>query len=83
MYSFKETIDPNEDIFLNFNYTTTLESLYEAQNVTHIHGCRNNCDELIIGHNNDSEYKEEAYHQDILEKNSKRIAERCRILPIK
>lgn len=65
VHSFKNIIDPDEDIFLTFNYTTTLESLYEAQNVTHIHGCQNEDEELIVGHNIDLPYEEEAYQQDI------------------
>ena len=37
------------DIFLNFNYTTTLEDLYECKTVTHIHG-KAGKDRLVIGH---------------------------------
>lgn len=63
--SFQNIINPEEDIFLNFNYTTTLEYLYQVQNITHIHGCRDKNEELIIGHNNTTEYEEEPYQQDI------------------
>ena len=48
------------DAFLSFNYTHTLEKLYHAHNVLHIHG-ENTLDsedcELVIGHGNDSEIK--------------------------
>lgn len=45
------------DNFISFNYTHTLEKVYEIEDVFHIHGeCRNdNEDELIIGHGNDKE----------------------------
>lgn len=46
-----------DDTFISFNYTHTLEKVYEIDDVFHIHGeCRNdNADELIIGHGNDKE----------------------------
>lgn len=51
------------DAFLSFNYTHTLEKLYHAHNVLHIHG-ENTLDsedcELVIGHGNDSEIKKNA-----------------------
>lgn len=43
------------DIFLTFNYTTTLEDIYEINNVTHIHGLinteRKDKRKLSFGHN--------------------------------
>lgn len=36
--AFKELINPDNDIFLTFNYTKVLEDVYSAQNVYHIHG---------------------------------------------
>lgn len=36
--SFQKLINPNEDYFLTFNYTRTLEEIYNAKNVFHIHG---------------------------------------------
>lgn len=46
-----------DDYFISFNYTHTLEKLYEKEEVFHIHGecCNDNKDELIIGHGNDKE----------------------------
>ena len=46
-----------EDIFVSFNYTHTLEKVYKIEDVFHIHGecCKDNEDELIIGHGNDKE----------------------------
>ncbi len=45
---FEELINPSCDLVLNFNYTTTLEDLYSAKNVCHIHGTLSN--ELYFGH---------------------------------
>ncbi|WP_086445289.1 bacteriophage abortive infection AbiH family protein [Candidatus Enterococcus lemimoniae] len=60
-YSFSELIDKENDTFLTFNYTETLENLYEAENVIHIHG-----DQVspVVGHNNDFQMDEQIYHQD-------------------
>jgi len=44
---------PNEDsIFLTFNYTKTLEDIYEidAKRVYHIHGIIGNKDSMVVGH---------------------------------
>lgn len=51
-----------DDVFLTFNYTETLEELYEVNNITHIHGNR---DSPIVGHNNASQAEEKVYSQDI------------------
>lgn len=51
---FKKLIDNNNDLFLTFNYTRTLEELYNAKNVFHIHGQQG--DELIFGHGNSEDY---------------------------
>lgn len=37
-HSFQKLIDPEGDYFLTFNYTRTLEDIYHAKNVFHIHG---------------------------------------------
>ncbi|MBC3803347.1 hypothetical protein GH808_02690 [Acetobacterium fimetarium] len=50
-------IDKNNDVFLTFNYTNTLELVYEAKNVYHIHGEQNG--EIIFGHGNNLDYIEE------------------------
>lgn len=39
-----------ELVFLNFNYTSTLEVVYNIPNVKHIHGSIDAYDELIVGH---------------------------------
>lgn len=49
------------DIFFTFNYTDTLETLYEMPNVLHIHGDKTN---PIVGHCKDSHMEERAYFQD-------------------
>lgn len=43
----------NEALYLNFNYTDTLETVYNIMpsNILHIHGSRLNKDEYIVGHN--------------------------------
>lgn len=56
-------IDFEEDsIFLNFNYTLTLEEVYKIPNkkIFHIHGdVKNNPGSLIFGHNQELEEKQE------------------------
>lgn len=56
--NFKDLIDPNVDIFLTFNYTKTLEVLYNAKDILHIHGTQNINDDLIFGHGNDDDIGE-------------------------
>ena len=57
---FKNYFD-NNDYFLSFNYTSTLEKLYNINNVCHIHGSINQYNKLIVGHGF-SEYTN--YHYD-------------------
>lgn len=44
----------NQDIFINFNYTTTLENVYNIPrpNVLHIHGVVDSDVDLVLGHSN-------------------------------
>jgi hypothetical protein len=51
---FKKLIDNNNDLFLTFNYTMTLEKLYNVKNVFHIHGQQGG--KLIFGHGNPDDY---------------------------
>lgn len=51
--SFQDLISLEDDLFLSFNYTQTLEKLYNAQNVCHIHGTQD--DEISFGHGNDDD----------------------------
>lgn len=46
-------LEKDNSIFLNFNYTRTLEMLYEIpkKRILHIHGCAQNSEGLIFGHN--------------------------------
>lgn len=53
---FSALIDPEKDLFLTFNYTSTLETVYGAQYVCHIHGEQGT--ELVFGHGNDEDYTE-------------------------
>ncbi len=50
---FYDLISPEKDLFLNFNYTKTLEKLYNAQNVCHIHGTQD--EDIFFGHGNDED----------------------------
>jgi len=47
---FRSLIDPHTDVFFTFNYTSTLENLYEAKYVCHIHG--ETAGNIIFGHGN-------------------------------
>ncbi|MGG7175300.1 AbiH family protein [Clostridium neonatale] len=58
--SMKEVINPIkfncDDYFLNFNYTHTLQKIYDVpdERIHYVHGeCLGDDDELIIGHGND------------------------------
>lgn len=48
--------ESHQDIFMNFNYTTTLEDIYNISrlNVLHIHGVIDSDNELVLGHSNSS-----------------------------
>lgn len=54
---FSSLINPKKDLFLTFNYTSTLESVYGAQRVCHIHGEQGT--ELVFGHGNDEDHTED------------------------
>lgn len=54
---FNNLIEPDHDLFLTFNYTETLEQLYKAKNVYHIHGKQG--EELVFGHGNDDDRYDE------------------------
>lgn len=45
---FRKLINPQDDLFINFNYTRTLQDLYNIQNVCHIHGTAN--EKIYFGH---------------------------------
>lgn len=55
--NFCDLIDCNNDLFLTFNYTETLENIYEAENVYHIHGKQGG--DLVFGHGNNTDYYDE------------------------
>lgn len=52
MESRKIYISKKDAYFINFNYTKTLERLYNipSKNILHIHGCVDEDDDLIFGH---------------------------------
>jgi len=49
---FVSIMDPNRDLFLNFNYTLTLEKIYGCKNVCHIHGKQGS--QILVGHGDDT-----------------------------
>lgn len=53
---FKRLINPDEDLFLTFNYTDTLEKIYNTKMVCHIHGKQGG--EILFGHGNVEDYYE-------------------------
>lgn len=57
---FTRLINANEDLFLTFNYTETLERVYGTKNVCHIHGKQG--EKILFGHGNDTDYSEEIMH---------------------
>lgn len=44
----------DDDYFLTFNYTDTLEQYYGVDNICHIHGQSSKNDRLIVGHGNET-----------------------------
>jgi hypothetical protein len=50
---FSSIIDPENDLFLNFNYTLTLEKVYGCKKVCHIHGKQGG--KILVGHGDDTE----------------------------
>lgn len=60
---FYSLIDPTNDLFLTFNYTETLEEIYDAKNVYHIHGKQG--DQLIFGHGNSIDNYDEYINKNI------------------
>jgi len=50
---FEALINIKKDYFLTFNYTPTLEMVYKAEKVCHIHG--NQGEKLYFGHGNDKD----------------------------
>lgn len=54
---FRSLLKAEEDLFLTFNYTETLEKLYQVKNICHIHGKLG--EELLFGHGNTNDYCED------------------------
>ena len=47
-----DSLDNCDCLYLSFNYTSTLETIYDIKDVKHIHGYINYFDDLVIGHGN-------------------------------
>lgn len=54
---FINLLNAENDKFLTFNYTKTLEAVYKVKNVCHIHGEQGG--KLLFGHGNDEDYYED------------------------
>lgn len=52
---FQDLINPDEDLFVTFNYTDLLEVEYGAKKVCHIHGSRHG--DIIFGHGNTQRFR--------------------------
>lgn len=50
---FVRIINKDNDLFLSFNYTDTLEKLYGVEEVCHIHGMQG--EDILFGHGNDKD----------------------------
>lgn len=53
---FSKLIDKEKDLFLTFNYTKTLEKLYNSKNVCHIHGEQDG--KIYFGHGDKTDHTE-------------------------
>jgi len=53
---FRDEIRKGKCLFLNFNYTDTLELLYNVENVCHIHGSKDT--EIILGHEGSADFSD-------------------------
>lgn len=51
-----DLIDSDNDMFLTFNYTSTLQDLYNVVDVCHIHGKQGS--KIYFGHGNSEDYTE-------------------------
>ena len=75
----KININTEDSVFLSFNYTKTLENIYNIphERVLHIHGCVDNDEDFILGHgksyedlaqNNEEQYKiNNQFHEKLAE----------------
>ena len=66
---FDSKIINNENIFINFNYTDTLEKVYNIKpnRILYIHGCVNHGNNLIVGHHDNSLFKKSTVAFDNIE----------------
>lgn len=61
--AFKDRPPFEDALFLNFNYTHTLEEVYgiKEENILHIHGdCLNKGEQIIFGHGDEVDYHEDS-----------------------
>lgn len=60
---FKKLFDCENDLFFTFNYTKTLEKIYGAKNVKHVHG--QSGEHVLFGHEKISNIKDFCYKNNI------------------
>ncbi|ERJ12737.1 bacteriophage abortive infection AbiH family protein [Haloplasma contractile] len=53
---FENLLKDSDNSFMTFNYTKTLEKLYDINNVFHVHGVQGT--KIIVGHGSESDYEE-------------------------
>ncbi len=72
--SFLKKVFQNGDAILSFNYTSTIEELYDLPdnvNILHLHGLYDNKDKLIFGYKSEKQseyYEEESFSSKALQK---------------
>ncbi|EPH06624.1 hypothetical protein HMPREF1531_00526 [Propionibacterium sp. oral taxon 192 str. F0372] len=62
IYNFQE-LAPSNTGYLSFNYTDTLEEIYDIQNVLHIHGRLTHSERLIFGSQKEGVSEQTGWHQ--------------------
>lgn len=72
---FINLMDKNNNLFLSFNYTKTLEALYQVKNVCHIHGKQG--EKLLFGHGNDEDCYEDSMNKYIGSENAFQQIQNC------
>ena len=53
---FVKLLNKDNDLFLSFNYTKTLEAIYGIKNVCHIHGVQGEVKSILFGHGNEIDF---------------------------
>lgn len=80
-----EKLDFNDsDLFLNFNYTETLENMgINSKQICYIHGRRRSDDKLVVGHNTDYNYYDAVDNNESIRENNERVDKLDKLLAYK